>query len=73
MSSVARKIDVPAPMAEQDDPVLSALLRAPMDDRPETDEERVAVEAAKASYRASGRMVPHAEVVAALNRRRAEG
>lgn len=73
MSSAARKIDAPVPTAEHDDPVLAAFLRAPPDDRPETDEERLAVEAAKASYRASGRMVPHAEVVAALNRRRSEG
>lgn len=73
MASVARKIDAPIPTAEQDDPVLAAFLRAPMDDRQETDEERAAVEAAKASFRASARMVPHAEVVAALARRRSEG
>ncbi len=73
MSSVARKIDVPVPMREKDDPVLAAFLRAPMDDRPESDEERAALEAAKARYRASERMVPHDEVVAAIEHRRSEG
>jgi hypothetical protein len=51
---------------EVEDPVLAAFDRAPVDDRPETEEERAAVEAAKAEFRASGRMVPHAEVVAAI-------
>jgi hypothetical protein len=73
MASVARKIDAPIPTSEHDDPVLAAFLRAPMDDRQETDEERAAVEAAKAAFRASGTGVPHAEVVAALTRRRSEG
>ena len=53
--------------ALDDDPVLAAFLRAPVDTRPETDEERAAIEAAKAS----GRMVPHDEVVAGIERRRA--
>jgi hypothetical protein len=66
MSGAARKLFVEA----GDDPVLAAFLRAPVDDRPETDEERAAVEAAKAAFGATGQGVPHAEVIAALGRRR---
>lgn len=51
--------------APTDDPVLAAFLRAPVDTRPETDEERAAVEAAKASARARG-MVPHGWTVFVL-------
>lgn len=45
-----------------DDPVLAALDRAPLDDAPETEEERRAVAAAKAS----GRMKSHSAVEAAI-------
>jgi hypothetical protein len=62
MPGAARKLVV----EKGDDPVLAAFLRAPMDDRPETDEERAAVEAAKADFQANGRGVPHAEVIAAI-------
>jgi hypothetical protein len=54
-----------------EDPVLTAFLRAPVDDRPETEAERAAVEAAKVE--APGRMIPHAEVMASLERRRSAG
>lgn len=40
------------PVAEKLDPVMAALLNAPPSDEPETDEERAAVAAAKASLRA---------------------
>jgi hypothetical protein len=56
-----------------DDPVLAAFLSAPVDDRPETEGERLAVETAKAAFHASGRVVPHADVVAAIERRRFVG
>jgi hypothetical protein len=61
-----------ARLTEADDPVLAAFLRAPVDTRPETEEERALVEASKASARAAGRMVPHSEVVAALDQRSSE-
>ena len=66
MPGAARKLV----LEEGDDPVLAAFLRAPVDERPETDEERVAVEAAKAAFLATGQGVPHAEVVTAIGRRR---
>jgi hypothetical protein len=40
------------PLAEKLDPVMLALVNAPPSDEPETEEERVAVAAAKASLRA---------------------
>lgn len=40
------------PLAEQLDPVMVALMNAPASEEPETDEERAAVAAAKASLRA---------------------
>ncbi len=43
------------------DPVLLALLTAPVDDEPETDEERAAVEEAKADI-AAGRVVTNEEL-----------
>jgi hypothetical protein len=52
---------VSRPLGE-DDPVLAALGRAPIDDLPESEEERQAVAAAKASRQ----MKPHAAVVAAI-------
>jgi hypothetical protein len=72
-SSADRRLDVDGLASEHDDPVLAAFLRAPIDERTESHEERAAVEGAKASHRASGRMVPHVGVVAALHRRRSEG
>jgi hypothetical protein len=51
----------------EDDPVLAALRSAPMDDLPESEEERRAVAAAKASRR----MVPHAAVQVEVERRHA--
>ena len=69
MRGAARKL-----VAEEgNDPVLAAFLHAPVDDRPETDEERAAVEAAKATFHANGQGRSHAEVVAAIGRRRAAG
>ena len=50
------------PLAEKLDPVMAALLNAPDSDEPETDEERAAVEAAKAEVRAGGRLYSHEEV-----------
>ena len=55
------------PEAFDDDPVWAAAVNAPVDDMPETEEERAAVEAAKAS----GRFVPHDEVIAQLELRAA--
>ena len=40
------------PLAEKLDPVMAALVNAPASEEPETDEERAAVAAAKASLRA---------------------
>jgi hypothetical protein len=53
----------------EDDPVLAALMRAPVDDLPESEEERRAVEAAKASRR----MTSHAAIEAAIEDRRKAG
>ena len=58
---------------EEEDPVLAAFLDAPMDDRPETEEERSAVEAARGAFLASGNARSHANVVAALERLRIAG
>jgi hypothetical protein len=44
------------------DPVLLALANAPVDDESETEEERQAVETAKAELRAGGRTYSHEEV-----------
>ena len=43
------------------DPVLHALLDAPEDDEPETEEERIAVAEARADFE-SGNWLPHEEV-----------
>lgn len=51
-----------SPPAEQLDPVLLSLMNAPIDDEPETEEERIAVEASKAELRAGGRLYTHEEV-----------
>ena len=51
-----------APPAEQIDPVLLSLMNAPISDEPETEEERISVEAAKAEIRAGGRLYTHEEV-----------
>jgi hypothetical protein len=53
----------------EEDPVLAASMRAPVDDLPESEEERSAVAAAKASRR----MKPHAALEAALEDRRKAG
>jgi hypothetical protein len=53
----------------EEDPVLAALMRAPVDDLPESEEERSAVAAAKASRR----MRPHAAIEAAIEDRRKAG
>jgi hypothetical protein len=45
---------------QTDDPVLRAALLAPLDDEPETNEERSAVDEARAA-RAAGRVVSQAE------------
>jgi hypothetical protein len=56
MATVAPAISTSSPRVESagEDPVLAAFLRAPVDDRLETDEERAAVEAAKAAFLAAG-------------------
>jgi hypothetical protein len=66
MPAVAR----PLVAEEGEDPVLAAFLHAPVDDRPETLEERAAVHAAKGAFRATGQGVSHVDVVAAIGRRR---
>jgi hypothetical protein len=52
-----------------EDPVLAALMRAPLDDLPESEEERQAVAAAKTSRR----MKPHAAIEAGIEDRRKAG
>ena len=49
-------------LCQEDDPVLRGLEEAPEDNEPETDEERVAAEAAKMRLAASSLGVPHEEV-----------
>jgi hypothetical protein len=53
----------------EEDPVLAALMCAPIDDLPESEEERLAVAAAKASRR----MKPHATIEAGIEDRRKAG
>lgn len=48
--------------ADEDDPILAALMGAPLDGLPESEEERQAVAAAKASRR----MKTHAAIEAAI-------
>ena len=61
------RVEVAAPvLSDGDDPVLDALTRAPTYDFPESEEERLAVEAAKASRR----MRPHAAIELMLEDRR---
>jgi hypothetical protein len=55
--------------AREQDPVLTALANAPLDDLPETEEERRAVADAKASRR----LKPHAAVEAMIEDRRKGG
>ena len=50
------------PLAEKLDPVMLALANALPSDEPETDEERAAVEAAKASLRAGEPTYTHEEL-----------
>ncbi|WP_437894463.1 hypothetical protein [Sorangium sp. So ce124] len=66
--SPRRDSAVPArlPVIPENDPVWQAVLRAPIDDEPLTEEERAAMEAG-----ADGQGIPH-EVVTAELRRRAE-
>jgi len=54
----------------EDDPVWQAVLNAPLDDEPETEEERAGVEAAKTEVAAGGRTYSHAEVEAMIAERR---
>jgi hypothetical protein len=57
------------PVIPEDDPVWQAFLRAPIDDKPLTDEERAAMEAG-----ADGPGIPGEEVTAEIRRRaEAEG
>jgi len=58
-----------AAAVRDEDPVLAALARAPLDDLPETEEERRAVAAAKASRR----MKPHAVIEAEIENRGTPG
>ncbi len=51
-----------APVAQRLDPVTLALINAPVSDEPETDDERAAVEAAKAELRAGVPTISHEEV-----------
>lgn len=51
---------------QREAPVLAALMAAPDDDLPESEDERAAVQAAKASRR----MKPHAAIAAELEERR---
>jgi tellurite resistance protein len=55
--------------AQQEDPVLAAVLRAPLDEVAESEEERRAVQAAKAS----GQLISHAQVEAVLEARSQDG
>lgn len=48
-------------MPPDEDPVLRALREAPLDDEPETEEERAAIAEAIEDERA-GRLIPHEEV-----------
>jgi predicted transcriptional regulator len=57
------------PLAIEHDPVLAAALAAPVDDEPETEEERAAVEEGMAAIRA-GHWVSHEDVRATIDRRR---
>jgi hypothetical protein len=66
-STMARTAAV-LPLREED-PVLAALMRAPLDDLPESEEERRAVAAAKASRR----MKTHAAIEAEIEDRRKAG
>ncbi|MYC28602.1 MAG: hypothetical protein F4X65_00720 [Chloroflexi bacterium] len=51
---------------KKEDPVLFALLTAPQDDEPETEEERAAVEEAYESIARGERMIPDAELAKEL-------
>lgn len=52
------------------DPMLAALLAAPLDDEPETDEERAAFDVIEADIRAGRRGAGPAEIARALERMR---
>jgi hypothetical protein len=65
MARSAAAAAAPLPVREKD-PVLAALMRAPLDDLPESETERLAVAVAKASRR----MRPHATIAAAIEDRR---
>ncbi len=58
---VAQNSPMPS-VAPIPDPVLLALANAPVDDEPETDDERQAVESSKAELRSGGRLFTHEEV-----------
>jgi predicted transcriptional regulator len=61
------------PIDPDHDPVLAAFLSAPIDDWQPTAEQQAELDAAKARAAAGGRMVPHAEVMAAVDGRRSAG
>jgi hypothetical protein len=55
-----------APRPPEEDPILRSLREAPLDDEPETEEERLAVEEARRDI-AAGRVYTLAEVAAELD------
>ena len=61
------------PLDPDHDPVLAAFLNAPTDDWQPTAEQQAELDAAKARAASGGRMVPHAEVMAMVERRRSAG
>lgn len=54
-------------LRNEEDPVRRALENAPVDDEPETEEERVAVEEGRADI-AAGRVISHGEVLRRLRK-----
>ncbi|MCX6020514.1 MAG: hypothetical protein NTZ05_02065 [Chloroflexi bacterium] len=60
LAAAARFLE--AVRAAAGDPVLLALLTAPVDDEPETPEERAAVAVAKSSIAAGEPLIPHEQV-----------
>lgn len=53
-------------MSAPTDPVLEAMRNAPVDELPETEEERRKVQEARDAYERTGKTIPHAEVVAKI-------
>ncbi len=58
--------DEAAPIPPDEDPVLRSLREAPVDDEPETDEERIAVEEARADV-VAGRLHSLSDVAADID------